>query len=138
MIIFEDIYNEILFKTPNPPPEIGGALFQKDGVISLFVSDNGLKEYAKYTPDVDFLNQQIAQLSEEGYEFCGFFHTHFPFGETLSDSDKVYIKKIALSLKKQISTLYFSIVLPNEKMVAYRSCFSNDDVIISDDNLIII
>lgn len=138
MIISSTIYNEIVYKTPKPPPEIGGVLFQRNDIVSHYVIDEGLKEYGKYTPNVDFLNHQIELMAKKEYEFCGIFHTHFPFGEKLSSDDEKYINRIALSLKNQIDTLYFPIVLPNDKMVAYCSCFSNGDVIISGDNLVII
>lgn len=138
MYIAKDVYNKIVFDTPKPPPETGGALFQKNGIVSRLVFDSGLYEYGKYTPDVDFLNHQIKEFAEIGYEFCGIFHSHFPFGENLSNDDKRYIEIITLSLKNQINKLYFPIVLPKEKLIPYCSYIKGDKVIIVSDKLFII
>lgn len=138
MVISSTVYNKIVHETPKPPPEIGGILFQKNNIISHCIIDIGLKEYGKYTPNVNFLNHQIDLMFEKGYEFCGIFHTHFPFGEKLSNDDEAYIRKIALSSENEIDTLYFPIVLPEDKMIVYRSSVCNGKVVISDDNLFII
>ncbi len=138
MYITKEVYNKIVYNTPKPPPEMGGAIFQKSGVVSHFVIDSGLCEYGKYTPDVNFLNEQIEQFVEKGYEFCGIFHSHFPFGENLSDDDKKYIEIITLSLENQCGKLYFPIVLPNDKLISYCSYVKEGKVIILNDNLFII
>lgn len=138
MYITKEVYNKIVDKTPKPPPEMGGAIFQKNDVVSQFVFDNGLCEYGKYTPNVDFLNNQIKEFAEKGYEFCGVFHSHFPFGEKLSDDDKKYIEIITSSLKNQINKLYFPIILPSDKLISYCSYIKDGKVIITDDNLFII
>ena len=87
---------------------------------------------------MDFLNHQIKQFAERGYEFCGLFHSHFPFGENLSDDDKRYIEIITLSFKNQINKLYFPIVLPNEKLIPYCSYIEDGKVIIVGDKIFII
>lgn len=138
MYITKEIYNKIVFNTPNPPPETGGALFQRNNIILQCVFDNGLCEYGKYTPNVNILNREIKYFAEIGYEFCGIFHSHFPFGENLSDDDKKYIENITVKLGGVIDKLYFPIVLPNVKIVPYCSYIKGGNVIILDDKLFII
>lgn len=138
MYITKEVYNKIVYNTPKPPPEMGGAIFQKNDVVSQFVFDNGLCEYGKYTPNVDFFNYQIKEFTEKGYNFCGIFHSHFPFGEALSDDDKRYIEIITVNLKSQINKLYFPIVLPNDKLIPYCSYIKDNKVVIVGDKLFII
>lgn len=138
MRITKKLYEEIVFNTPVPPPESGGILFTKNSIISKCVFDMGLSEYGKYTPNVKVLNREIKLFTEQGYEFCGIFHSHFPCGECLSDDDKKYIELITYNLRNTSEKLYFPIVLPNERIVSYCAYEKNGKVYITDDKIFII
>lgn len=138
MRIKKELYNKILFSVPKPPPESGGIMFQKNSVISFCIFDIGKKEYGKYTPDVKMLNREIELYGMQGFEFCGIFHSHFPDGDKLSSDDIEYIRLITYNLKDFCNQLYFPVVLPQEKIVPYKSFVKDGNVFITDDILNII
>lgn len=63
-------------------PEQGGLLLSNDGgrTINKFIFDtNGEKSSVTYSPNVNFLNEQILKHNKEGYYFIGIVHSH-PMG----------------------------------------------------------
>lgn len=129
MCIKDELYKDLL-RRPTVPPETGGILGRRKGVICAVFYDEGLihTESAVYQPNVDRLNQCIYEWEQEEIEFCGMFHTHFPGQETLSTGDKIYIQKIMESMPDQIKRLYFPIVIPGEKVISYEAIFRNGDI----------
>ena len=92
----ESVMGEILRKLPCEPPEIGGILGGKNGVVTCHVLDYGKTggSPCSYTPNIAYLNRKIEEWFKDGIEFMGIFHVHFGGAESLSPGDKLYIGQI--------------------------------------------
>lgn len=132
------IYNELLNSCPDNPVEVGGILGSADGVVMTYMFDNGKSEYGKYSPNVNFINNTMCLWDEQGIDFAGMFHSHYPSGKNLSYADKEYIKAIMLSIGDNYSFLYFPIVIPKKEIISYKAELKNEKVIISFDKIYII
>ena len=122
MKIRKKILDEIINRTPMLPPESGGILGGKNGVITRYCADAGVSHMpARYAPNVDMLNDAIAQWSTEGVELYGIYHSHYAKDRMLSKGDMTYIEKLMGSLPPSIRSLYFPIVLPRKEVIAYRA-----------------
>lgn len=124
MYIAHEIYKRIVEEVPDHPPEIGGILGARNGVICYVVFDCGTQREnmgkCYYTPNVEYLNKCIADWEVRGIDFYGVFHTHFFSVSTLSEGDRQYIEKIMRAMPDVKKKLYFPVVvLPERKMVAY-------------------
>jgi len=118
--IKESVYESIVLHLPPAPPEHGGILGMKDGVISAFVLDNSEQgtESAEYSPNTQFLNRQIEKWVDEGTEFCGILHSH-PSGQTtLSGSDMKYIEEL-YRVNSSLKKTYFPLVIDGCNIVFY-------------------
>lgn len=136
MRIKKEIYNNILTSVKDIPPESGGILGEKDGVIQFVVYDEGRKtrKMCSYSPNVQKLNVVIQDWQEKGILFCGIFHTHFFGVETLSEGDRLYIKMIMEQMPIEIKRLFFPIVLlPQREMVVYVAKKEQEQLIIKQD-----
>lgn len=141
MKILNWIHDQIIQYMMPPPPESGGILGQKDGVICAFAFDPGTlasPECAVYIPQIEALNAQIEQWTREGIAFCGMFHSHLPGAETLSADDLIYINTIAAAVPDGILPLYFPIVFPGRKMLAYRTGNQGGDLTVVADPICLI
>ncbi len=139
MKILKSIYCDIL-NCCDVPPETGGILGEKDGIISHFIFDKGLgsTEYAIYIPNTIQLNEQINKWRYDGINFCGIVHSHMSEQPTLSSTDKEYIELILHSLSHFTKQLYFPIVLPGERIISYKATYHNDVIHICEDKIKII
>ncbi len=101
----------LLSSLPVAPPEEGGIIGGRNGVITRFYHDSGTgsRDEFSYEPDVDTLNEVISDWFAEGIDFYGIIHTH-PYGQdSLSGGDREYILKI-MSGSENGKRLYFPIV----------------------------
>jgi len=91
-----------------------------------------------YIPNVVMLNQTIADWTVNGISFCGILHSHLQGIELLSQEDMVYIQNIMEAMPKEIKSLYFPIVVPNEKMIPFVAYKGADGIIIQKEAINII
>lgn len=129
MIITRQIKETVPLMFSPAPPEQGGILGMKDGVISAFVLDNSEQktESAEYSPNTQFLNRQIEKWADEGIEFCGILHSH-PSGQTtLSGSDMEYIKEL-YHVNPWLEKTYFPLIIDGCDMIVYAVEKSNGKI----------
>ncbi len=129
MIITRQIKETVPLMFSPAPPEQGGILGMKDGVISAFVLDNSEQktESAEYSPNTQFLNRQIEKWADEGIEFCGILHSH-PSGQTtLSGSDMEYIKEL-YHVNLWLEKTYFPLIIDGCDMIVYAVEKSNGKI----------
>lgn len=136
-------------------PEQGGALFSSDGGLTIdkfIFDDKGSWSGVTYSPNVNFINDQIKRLGNEGYYFIGIIHSH-PAGCTAismgrgrgfgyTGSDEEAIIKL-LSCMKGTKRLYFPVVQSSvngrfSMRVFYGEKNNNGTVIIGEDCSIVI
>lgn len=139
MKILSDVYDQII-QCPSVPPEKGGIIGVKNGVVCSCCFDNNLSQTnsAVYIPDVDFLNAKIREWEEKEITFGGIFHSHPKNQPELSADDIEYIKVIFQAMPTSIKTLYFPIVLPNVELVSFKAIYQEDAVHILEDKIKII
>lgn len=119
MNVLKKVYMGIVSSQNMVPPESGGIIGSKDGIVTVYVNDKGVQNetiMCGYFPDVNFLNEIILEWQNNGIKFMGIYHTHFFGVNTLSDGDKEYIQNIMKSMPKGM-ILYFPIVLMPEKTI---------------------
>lgn len=129
MIITRQIKETVSLMFSPAPPEQGGILGMKNGVISAFVLDNSEQktESAEYSPNTQFLNRQIEKWADEGIEFCGILHSH-PSGQTiLSGSDMEYIKEL-YHVNLWLEKTYFPLIIDGYDMIVYAVEKSNGKI----------
>lgn len=129
MIITRQIKETVSLMFSPAPPEQGGILGMKNGVISAFVLDNSEQktESAEYSPNTQFLNRQIEKWADEGIEFCGILHSH-PSGQTtLSGSDMEYIKEL-YHVNPWLEKTYFPLIIDGCDMIIYAVEKSNGKI----------
>lgn len=131
----KEIFDEIIWTCPNIPPETGGILGSKNGLVVDFLFDKGIKQDFpdQYVPDINKLNKKIENWINVDIEFCGMFHTHFPYGKELSEPDKRYITEILNAVPKKM--LYFPIVFPNKDMIVWKAELLCDQLILSHESI---
>lgn len=120
MKILKDIYEGILTNTPFLPPETGGILGGKNGVITNTFFDVNTSIHSSptiYFPDIKLFNTVIDHWNNTGILFLGIFHSHNSQFRELSNGDKKYITKIMESMPPEVDTLYFPIVIPELKEI---------------------
>lgn len=80
MIITRQIKETVSLMFSPAPPEQGGILGMKNGVISAFVLDNSEQktESAEYSPNTQFLNRQIENGLMKELSFAGFYIVILP------------------------------------------------------------
>lgn len=118
--IKEAVYHSVFFHLSPAPPERGGILGMKDGIICAFIPDRSEQETERaiYYPDVQFLNRCIENWAKEGIMFCGVIHSH-PSGQTtLSGSDMEYIEEL-YRVNPNLEKTYFPLVLDGCDMMIY-------------------
>lgn len=105
------------------PPETGGIIGGKKSVITDVVFDKGkpVNDLGIYTPDIDFINNEILKWNASHIEFYGMFHTHIEQWPTLSDDDKLYISQIMDVMPMTISCLLFPLVFPKSMIKWFKA-----------------
>lgn len=124
MKILKAVYDSLLREMPSLPPETGGILGGRCGMITHYRLDKGrctLTSPAHYQPDIELLNRVIQQWQSNKIEFYGLFHSHYSRDTRLSHGDRKYIAKIMLAMPPDIHTLYFPLVLPGATMIGYQA-----------------
>lgn len=124
MKILSAVYDSLLCKTPLLPPETGGILGGRCGLITHYDFDKGqctLTSPAHYQPNTELLNQTIAKWQTHNIQFFGLFHSHYPHDTELSSDDISYITEIMLAMPSEIRTLYFPLILPRTAMIGYQA-----------------
>lgn len=139
MDILSDVYNHIIH-CPSVPPETGGIIGIKDGIVCDFLYDKGLynSNNAIYTPDVERLNDQIRLWLKQNISFGGIVHSHPITQWELSSDDIKYIHTIFQSMPNTVRFLFFPIVLPNEKLLSFRAVRTRNIIDICKDEINII
>lgn len=114
------VCESIFFNVPPAPPESGGILGIKNGVICAFVPDNSKQESerATYSPNIQFLNKCIEKWTDEGIEFCGIIHSHPSKQTTLSATDMEYIEEMYLN-NPSLGITYFPLFIDGRDMIVY-------------------
>lgn len=134
MRIKQAVYGALCEKLMFLPPERGGILGMRDGVVCVYHLDDGpapTDRYA-YVPDIPKLNAVLKQWREEGIRFAGMFHSH-PYPQTwLSIADREYIQQIMDAMPAGVSELYFPLIVPQIGMVGYRSEKQNGEIVPED------
>lgn len=139
MKITVDLYERIVKMIPSVPPETGGILGERNGVICTVVFDGGdiqIERYA-YIPNVERLNEVISQWASEGIRFTGIFHSHPGRQEGLSLADKAYIQRIMDFMPDAVHALHFPIVLPGDKMIGHIAEKVDGQVMVRQEPIII-
>ena len=124
--IQKETCEEILSRYSPAPPEEGGILGMRGGVICRYVHDvsRPVTDRAVYVPDTAFLNRCIAGWFDEGIDFCGIAHSHPAGQDTLSSGDLAYIEKLYRA-NGQLGTLYFPLILGGRDMPVFAACMQN-------------
>lgn len=126
MKIYNEVLSEIIRQMPLEPPEAGGIVGGKEGKVCCWKYDKGHSQRGcSYSPNVNCLNEVIAEWIEKGYDFMGIFHVHFGGSRCLSDGDKRYIEKIMKAMPASIERLYFPIVVQPEKQLISYMAYQN-------------
>ncbi len=113
MKIKQSIYNEIMQSIGTLPPETGGMLGAKDGVICAFFEDKHSSCRTAYVPDIATLNGQIAAWAANGIDFIGIVHSHPGDAPFLSGADMQYAAQI-FAANPQMDCIVFPIVTGTE------------------------
>lgn len=141
MTIKEDIFHAIISSPEENPPETGGALGGRNGIVTHAYFDKGQEGVCpcSYTPNVEKINSVISRWAEEEIDFMGMFHTHFFGVKTMSDGDKRYIYQIMEAISETVDELYFPIVvMPERKLIVYKAICCEEMTAIIPDELKII
>lgn len=121
MNIYFSTYKKILNSYSQVPPESGGIIGSKNGIVCEYIHDysNQSTEIAEYVPNVEFLNKQICFWTKANISFAGIVHSHLSGQETLSSKDLQYIDAI-LSSNKQLNSFYCPIIIPGVDIFVYK------------------
>lgn len=139
MKISQKIYEQLL-RLPKVPPETGGILGSKHGVIDKMIPDSSRLSFSNgiYVPNVAFLNHCIEKWMQEKITFQGIFHTHALNWPELSTDDKAYIMEIMRVMPTTVTKLYFPLVFPSDFITAYLAVKENGQILIKKDVLEIV
>ncbi len=139
MKIFFDCYENML-NCPVIPPETGGIIGSKQGIICEVVHDRGLNKElnAIYIPDVSLINTTIRNWNSNNIIFSGIFHSHPTNQHELSSADIDYIHTIFNSIPNEINYLFFPIVLSHNTILPFIATRTNNGIFIKKDSLNII
>ena len=109
MKIKQSVYNEIMQGIGTLPPEAGGMLGIKEGVICAFFEDRHSRHRTAYLPDIATLNRQIAAWAANGIDFIGIVHSHPGDAPFLSGADMQYAERI-FAANPQMNCIAFPLV----------------------------
>lgn len=130
MKIIKAVYEKLLNETPLLPPETGGIIGGKRGIVTAAYFDKQsdlLAEPSTYAPDIYTINQIIASWNAKNISFLGIFHSHYSNDPEISPGDTKYIQIIMCAMPPQVHSLYFPIIIPRKTIIGYRAsrCKSN-------------
>ena len=132
--ILKEIYNEILTGTVIVPPETGGIIGCRDGVITDFFRDNGIGAFnTRYYPDINKLNSKIKKWADKDIMFCGVYHSHHNDDLLLSKADTEYISCILSVCSDYTDELYFPLVFPGKDIIFFSAKLNNGLVVINNE-----
>lgn len=134
MRLLKSVYDMLLSCSP-VPPESGGILGEKDGIVCAVCLDqaNQVLTQAEYRPNVEYLNAVISGWERTGVDFAGLFHTHLSEQTSLSGSDRYYITQIMQALPSSTEKLFFPVVLPGIEVFSYMAFRKGGDILIRED-----
>ena len=140
MQIKREIYNSLLYDCPQAPPEVGGILGGNENIINIFFLDFSINsnENNCYIPNTKKLNSILSTWLDDGINFYGIFHTHFPYGYDLSNDDVKYIHQIMSTMPAYIKYLFFPVIIPNDGMVAFKVIKTSKAICIEQDTITLI
>lgn len=140
MDILEKVCQLITHSYPAVPPENGGILGIRDGVVCEYLHDRSsqLTDKAVYIPDVQWINCCIEEWNRKGISFGGIIHSHLSGQMYLSDTDKEYIHLIMNAMPGSVNKLYFPIIIPGEKIICFSAWKTERDVVIREEAVHII
>lgn len=105
-------YNEILRTIGSNPPEQGGILGIKTGVVDYFIFDADARATrAEYHPNTSYLNSTILAWSKENVDFCGIIHSHSNVDALLSMQDVAFARAILKENFNLLKYIYFPLVI---------------------------
>ena len=95
ILMTKEVYNQILDTIAVQPPETGGVLGRKNGIICKYFYDGNadINQY-EYVPNVEKINTILAQWLKDDIEFAGIIHSHPEDVNELSYADIHYARKI--------------------------------------------
>lgn len=137
MIIEKNLYNQIL-NYDYPSYESGIVLGGTNNQITKIYFDCVSKGENYYSPNTKIINRVIENWERYNIEFLGLAHTHPCFQIKLSSVDKEYIKNILFAMPKEITQLYFPVVLPNKQIVSYLCKLKNNHLQVIEDDIKIV
>lgn len=137
MNVTEKVLKKIIDSYPLAPPENGGILGSKAGIICEYFHDKcSIMDRAVYVPNVEMLNSVIEKWSENGIDFAGIIHSHISDNGSLSYNDKIYICSIFDNLPISVNSLFFPIFLPKtSKIIPYVAVRGNRGIVFIKDNV---
>ena len=116
------IYDQLL-STPAPPPETGGFLGRRSGVVCPLCRDFSLQSQAflRYTPSQARLDKAITDWRTDGIQFCGIYHTHPANQRRLSTADRQFITAFLNANPAIAEPFLFPVVVPDEEIVFFQA-----------------
>lgn len=139
MKITEAVLQIICEKLRIVPPEKGGIIGSKNGIVCAYCLDDGAVQNERYVyvPNIEMLNRVIVQWAEKGIRFAGIFHSH-PYPQTeLSIADEEYIEKIMEAMPESVSELHFPVVVPGLGMTGHLAKRWDGKVIVVPEDIIV-
>ena len=143
MKITQKMYDLIKNSSNSKQVEIGGILggLKSDTVSDIVLDEQDISSVCRftYTPNVQFLNDKIAQWQEEEKTFLGIFHSHFSGCRMLSSMDTEYIENIMRAMPDTVKSLYFPVyTMPDQTLNVYKAKTEKGNTVIEKDELIIV
>lgn len=135
-----EIYKKIIESQNMYPPETGGILGGRKGIVTEEYFDRGMQSdrMCSYIPNIRELNKVIRHWQMEDIVFMGIYHTHFWNVQTLSETDKEYINKILGNMPPELKKLYFPvIVMPDKKMIGYSAERIQEKLVVVKEEIVI-
>lgn len=138
MLITKSVYKKIINSYHTAPPENGGILGEKNGIICAYVHDQKIqtREAAIYEPDIEFLNEQIEKWAEQSIMFAGIIHSHMVGQESLSVADIEYAEKMFWA-NPGLRKMFFPLIIPGHDIFVYEIRTEKDKVIVETDSLVV-
>lgn len=91
ILMTKEVYDQILDTIAAQPPETGGVLGRKNGIICKYFYDGNadINQY-RYVPNVEKINKILDQWLKDDIEFAGIIHSHPEDVNELSYADIHY------------------------------------------------
>ncbi len=140
MKISEAVLHEICEKLRIVPPEKGGIIGSKNGIVCAYCLDDGTVQADRYAyvPNIEKLNGVIDQWAEMGIHFAGMFHSHPYPQKELSLADREYIDTIMRAMPDSVSELHFPVIVPGLGMTGHLAKRWDGEGIVVPEDIIIV